>query len=186
MSHDPDALSREEYRALRATIRERGTLRLAVIALTILGWATLLVFTRQWPGPGSAIALLLVLAAGFEVVFAAHVGVERVGRYIQRRYERPDDLHGPVWERTAMRLGQGGLARGPDPLGAWLFESAVLVNLLHGFTPADWPRRAPVVALALLLAHAALIWRILWARRFAAGQRERDLAAMTSTEPPSP
>jgi hypothetical protein len=71
-----------EFRALRATIRERGTLRLALAGLGLTGWAVLLVVVRIWlADPLALLVPLAVLAGLFEAVFALHVGVERVGRY---------------------------------------------------------------------------------------------------------
>ena len=81
MATDPTPLAVEEYRALRATIRERGTMRLVVALITFVAWAAGALAVVSW-GSVSALALLplLVLVAGFEVVFATHVGVERIGR----------------------------------------------------------------------------------------------------------
>src|SRR5688572_14729222 len=50
MSIDPfrSELAHEEFRALRATIRERGTLRLLVVLITFVAWATLAMLS--WRG----------------------------------------------------------------------------------------------------------------------------------------
>ena len=77
-------LSRDEYAALRATIRQRGTLRLLLPVITIVGWA---LATEPLPGPFYGLVPLLVLAAGFEAIAALHLNVERVGRYIQVFFE---------------------------------------------------------------------------------------------------
>jgi hypothetical protein len=118
------------------------------------------------------LAPLLVLAITFEGVFALHTGVERIGRYLQVMFEEQDgaSLH---WETAAMRFGRLFSARGSDPLFAWLFVAATLINL--GFFVFAVGRR-PALALAVVaLAHAALIVRIVLARRSAATQRARDL-----------
>ncbi len=56
------ALGVEEYRALRATINARGTLRLSVAALTFLAWAAIAALIA-WSGarPAASVAALLVL-----------------------------------------------------------------------------------------------------------------------------
>ncbi|HSF99532.1 MAG TPA: hypothetical protein VLA20_00315 [Vicinamibacterales bacterium] len=173
MSTDDGRVSLEEYAALRATIRERGTLRLAVLLLTFVAWAALVIAGGLVAEPLGSLVTLLVLAAGFEVVFAAHVGVERVGRYLQARYESDK---GPAWEHVTMAIGRS-LAKGPksDPLGFWLFVVASLVNLASAGRPLRMGMPSLPVALAVG-AHAVFVWRLVRARRYAAVQRERDLA----------
>ena len=74
MSFDRSSLRVEEYRALRATVRERGTTRLIVSAITFVSWATLAVVVYAVSAiPLIAVFPLFVLVAGFEVVFATHV-----------------------------------------------------------------------------------------------------------------
>ena len=71
----------EEYKALRSTIRERGTARPWMALCGFVAWAALLLATAALSAPPVAsIVPLLVLAAAFECVFALHVGVERIGR----------------------------------------------------------------------------------------------------------
>jgi hypothetical protein len=172
-------LATEEFRALRATIRERGTARLVTSALIFPVWAAVAVYTsRELPTPGMVLFPLLVLWAGFEVIFAAHVGVERIGRYLQARYESgPATL--PGWEHAAMGLdGRPGAATGTDPLLIRLFTMAGLLNLLP-LVPllADAASTAVIVipfAIALVL-HATFLVRLTQARRFARSQRRRDL-----------
>ena len=179
-------LSTEEFRALRATIRERGTLRLLVAAITFVAWATLVLLA--WRGgvavSFAALATLLVLAAGFEVIFATHVGVERIGRYLQARYERPD-LGLPRWEHDAMRLGRDPLlASGIDPLFTPVFTVAAILNLLPVLMPGiQWSvpiRQIPrgLTGLWLLVAvivHVAFFIRISRASAYAKRQREMEL-----------
>ena len=128
MTIDPSALSVEEYRALRATIRERGTMRLVVTVITFVAWAR----HGRWDGrrvPVFGLVPLLVLVAGFEMVFATHVGVERIGRYLQVRYESADGL--PAWEhRRDGDRGRAGAGSGIDPLFASVFVIATLLNLI--------------------------------------------------------
>src|SRR5262249_10601333 len=78
------SLAESEYRVLRQTIATRGTVRMAVVPLTIIGWsATTLVLMLFSQLPMGSLLSLAVLAAGFETVHALHVGVERIGRYLQ-------------------------------------------------------------------------------------------------------
>jgi hypothetical protein len=180
---DPNpSLATEEFRALRATIRERGTLRLFVIALTFVAWpASILLGPPIGAGlPFQALLPLAVLAGAYEVVLASHVGVERIGRYIQVHFEaqagRPPD-----WERAAMTLSRRmGAGSGIDPLCTRLFVLAAMVNfapalLAFSLRAAD-PDPVLVTGLAgALLFHLAFLARLAQGGRFAAGQRSRDL-----------
>src|SRR5689334_22610803 len=97
-------LGHEEYRALRATIRERGTLRHLTTVITFFVWAATMLWAALSLGaPTFVLVPLLVLAAGFEIGFSLHVGVERIGRYLQVRYER-ESATLVCWETTAMAL----------------------------------------------------------------------------------
>jgi hypothetical protein len=170
----------EEYSALRATIRERGTRRMTLVAAVFIAWAALFTATEIWVAtPFSTLIPLLVLAAGFEATFAMHVGVERIGRYLQVEYEGGEG--GPAWEHTAMRFGATPTpaAGRVDPLFSMMFASATALNMV------------PVVLMTLSIsgafgelgivtvAHGIFVARILRARKFAAQQRELDLAALT-------
>ena len=74
----------EEYRALRATIRERGTARVWIFVAGLAAWAASAIATTALAAPPLATLLpLLVLAAGFEALVTVHIGVERIGRYVQ-------------------------------------------------------------------------------------------------------
>jgi hypothetical protein len=180
MAPDQSDFALEEYRALRATIRERGTLRLFVAAITFVGWATLVVLVAALVAmPILALAPLLVLAAGFEVVFATHVGVERVGRFLQARYER-DGV--PGWERAAMGIGIGRLpSAGIDPLFSVLFGLAALLNLvpvaLLSVEGGPIIGEMSVEFLVYSAFHLVFVGRVASARRFARRQRAADLAA---------
>jgi hypothetical protein len=180
MTNPPSPLAIEEYRVLRETIRERGSLRLIVAALTFVAWAALAFAAAVWAF-SSAIALLplFVLVAGFEVVFATHVGVERVGRYLQARYETGADL--PSWEHAAMALGpKASSGSGIDPLFGRLFVLATLFNFIpvgvRTAVEGSSLTGAVTVELAVYgMLHLLFVWRVLAARRFAANQRLRDL-----------
>lgn len=175
--------ARTEYEALRATIRERGTRRVTLFWMALGVWAALLLTAAvRGAGPYASLVSLLSLAAGFEAVYALHVGVERIGRYLQVFYEEPGTL--PAWERTAMAYGResagygrepAGLGREPagdgvDPLFSKIFATAALLN----FVPT-LPSRQFGFIFVLFLAHGLFAVRILKAQKYAAAQRGRDL-----------
>ncbi len=178
-----DDLRQFEYVALRATIRERGTVRAVTFLATLIAWAALeLAFLASGPthviGP---LLSLMVLAAGFEVVFQIHLGVERVGRYLQVAYEEPASQPQlsaslpaaplPEWETTAMAYGRTYAASGSDPLFATLFVLATLINAL----PLVRAWATPVPFTLLVAAHALFVVRVRVAKRQAGRQRAEDL-----------
>jgi hypothetical protein len=161
-----------EYTALRATIRERGTTRVWVVLAGTVAWAAATLATLALAEPPVVTLIpLLMLATTFEITFALHTGVERIGRYIQVFYEDADS--GAAWEHRIMAFGAAGARRlSTDPLFTWCFGSAVLLNLMTGLLSE------PVaVELAVLgVAHGLAVVRVILARRGAAGQRAADLA----------
>ena len=161
------AVKDNEYLAMRATIQQRGTARMLVLPLIFVGWAGTAVATAAVITVAvSTLVPLLVLAAGFEAIFALQVNVERIGRYLQV-YDEGDG----GWERVAMRFGQRFPEAGSDPLFSRLFVLATSVN----FLPAalGWENMPELVVLAIL--HFLFINRIRLARAFAASQRAKDL-----------
>lgn len=175
MSDQPYNPVRDEYIALRATIRERGSLRVIIFVLTFGAWGALWLAGGHLLGtPLSSLVPLLVLAAGFEAVASLHLGVERIGRYLQVRIE--GDLPGQdaplrTWERTAMAWGQRYPGSGTDPLFATYFFFALLLNVV------------PVILTALsleigavALGHAAFGWRMWQLRAWSRRQRGEDLS----------
>ena len=165
----------DEYNALRATIRERGTARVWIVLLGTVGWAALALATAAVSTPPLLTLLpLLVLATTFEITFALHTAVERVGRYIQVFFEEPGGMAG--WEHRIMEFGRSGQRRlSTDPLFARSFLLGVVLNLvaalIAGPIAIEWA--------VLGIAHALLVIRILTARREAGGQRAADLARFT-------
>ena len=162
----------DEYNALRATIRERGTTRMWVVLAGTAAWAAVaLVTVALAAAPILTLIPLLVLATAFEITFALHTGVERVGRYIQVFFEEPAG-HG-AWEHRIMEFGRSGARRlSTDPLFVRGFLIGVALNLatatVSGPVAVEWA--------VLGIAHALLAVRILASRREASGQRAADLA----------
>jgi len=164
-----------EYSALRATIRERGTARVCVFAAGVAAWGALTVETAALAStPLATLLPLVVLASVFEAVFALHIGVERVGRYLQVFYEAdpPPGLPGTGWEHAVMAFGKPAGAAAVDPLFAVPFLSAAFFNIAPALIVE--PTRAELVFIGG--AHALFLLRLAVARAAAQRQRAVDLA----------
>jgi hypothetical protein len=160
----------EEYRALRATIRQRGTARICIFVAGVVAWAGLAAGTAALTSaPVATLLPLLVLAAAFEAVFSLHVGVERIGRYLQVCHETDG---GPGWEHTAMAFGRPAGAAALDPLFVVPFLLATLFNA----APMTLVQPVPVELIFVGGAHALFVLRVVVARMVAAKQRDIDLA----------
>lgn len=156
----------EEFAALRATIRERGTARMILLPAALALWAGVAIATTAAVAlPIAALVPLVVLAAGFEAIYALHVNVERIGRYIQVFHETEGG-----WEHVAMAFGRRFPGGGPDALFSALFLTATALNylpiVLGGAT-------AELIVAGVL--HLLLAFHIGTARRRAALQRQLDL-----------
>jgi hypothetical protein len=161
-----DSSRQLEYAAMRATIRERGTLRMALAPIVFIAWAATLVGT--WAVIAVALSTLvplMILAAGFEALFALSTTVERIGRYLEVFHE---DAGG--WEHVSMEYGRRYPGGGPDPLFGRLFLIAVSIN----FLPAGLGGTSIELGI-LAVVHFLLILRIRLARAAAARQRAEDL-----------
>jgi hypothetical protein len=164
-------LTESEFTVLRHTISTRGTVRIILLPVTLIGWSAL-VSTSLITGhvsPAGPLFSLAILAGGFEAIHALHVGVERIGRYLQVYYEVSTD--GPQWETTCMLVGPALPGGGVDPLFTLLLGGATLANLL----PLLWgtPTRTEVALLVAL--HAGFLVRLARARWAAARQRTVEL-----------
>ena len=160
----------EEYRALRETIRERGTARVWIVLAGLTAWAALVIATTALAVlPDATFLPLLVLAATFEIVFLAPH---------RRRAGRP--LHpGVLRRRGRRRLGARGdgvrprVSRQRARPALWLLFLA-----RHRSSTSSRrcsPQPAPVEWMVVGAVHALLIVRIAVARRQAARQRAIDL-----------
>lgn len=160
-----------EYAAMRATIRERGTTRLVLAPVVFIAWGAGVITTTAAIGIALATLVpLMVLAAGFEAIFALHTNVERIGRYLQVYHE---DSGG--WEHVAMAFGRRFPAGGPDPLYRRLFVLATSVNYLPAALGGN-----PIELGILAVLHFAVLLRIRQAGQAAAGQRALDLERFES------
>jgi len=164
--HPMTPRDQEEYRALRATIRERGTTRIWIFVVGLVGWAGLVIATAALAAlPVATLLPLLVLAVVFEAVVALHTGVERIGRYIQVFHE-----NGRGWEQTAMAYGRT-FRTFNDPLFAVVFIVAAALN----YVPVLIAEPVPVEVAVIGAAHLLFVARVVVARRAAARQRTLDL-----------
>jgi hypothetical protein len=183
----------DEYRALRATIRERGTARVSLFVAGMTAWAAMTIATAALAStPLATLLPLLVLASVFEAIFALHVGVERIGRYIQVFHEEdlhaqpdppapPAPLPGPPappalpaprgWEHAAMAFGRPAGATAIDALFTVPFLLATLFNIAPALL-LD-PVRTELIFVGG--AHALFVLRLFVARHLARTQRAIDL-----------
>jgi hypothetical protein len=158
--------SEAEYVAMRATIRERATVRMVLIPLVFTVWAATAIATSAVITVAVSILVpLVVLAAGFEAVLALHLNVERIGRYLQVFHE----TDGRGWEHVTMEFGRR-FPGGPDPLFARLFMTAVSIN----FLPAALGGTTLEIAL-LAVVHFVALNRIRLGQIAARAARARDL-----------
>lgn len=163
-------LTESEYTALRHTIASRGTARMTLLPVTVIGWALVAAtLTVLGNNPATSLFPLVILAGGFEAIHAMHVGVERIGRYLQVFYEGSPD--GPMWETTAMSVGPALPGGGVDPLFTLIFAFAIVLNMIPALAPSPTPFELSVIGLM----HAALLLRVARARGAAARQRAIDL-----------
>ena len=159
-----------EYSALRATVRERGTARVYVFAGGFAVWSALLVATAALAfSPVATLLPLLVLSATFEAVFALHIGVERIGRYLHVFHEETGVTK---WEHAAMAFGRPKGAATTDALFSIPFFLAAVFNA----SPALIVEPTVPELIFIGGAHALFILRLLVARETARRQRAIDQA----------
>jgi len=160
---------RDEYIALRATIRERGTTRGWIVLAGMSSWAiTALLAVALAPSPSATLMPLVVLATAFEITFALHIGVERIGRYLQVFYEGRAG-----WEHRIMEFARDSprLAR-TDALFLRYFALATVLNVI----PAVIASPIAVEWIVIGAGHVLFLGRLVAARQTAARQRAEDLA----------
>jgi hypothetical protein len=169
----------DEYHALRATIRERGTARVCIFIAGVAAWtAATIATTALASSPVASLLPLLLLACVFEAVFALHVGVERIGRYVQVFHEgsggsrESGESGGSIgWEHAAMAFGR---PRGAAAIDA-LFTLPFLLAALFNIAPALLLNPIPTELIFVGGAHALFVLRLAVARLAAGRQRAIDL-----------
>src|SRR5687767_5322482 len=164
------SLIESEFAAHRHTIAIRGTVRVVLLLIALLGWSALAMVLLLFSSiPVAAVYPLAVLAAGFEAIHALHVGVERIGRYLQVYFEAEGE--GPRWETTAMAVGPALPGGGSDPLFTVVFASAAVLNVI----PALLPEPTSIELGVLGTLHLGFLFRVVRARGAAARQRAVEL-----------
>jgi hypothetical protein len=166
-----------EYAALREAIRSRGGVRPVVFLAGIAAWAAAVIGVLAWlPNPLASVVPLTVLLATFETVRALHLGVERIGRYLQVFFEEdrggrsPTDP--PAWEHTAMAFGGSVPGAGVHPYFLAVFCLAAVVNFLSVVFPGPLPVELGMLAIP----HAAFLVWTLYCDRGMRKQRAAELA----------
>jgi hypothetical protein len=143
---------------------------MVLLPVTLVSWSgltlVLLLFSEL---PVASLLTLGVLVGGFEAIHALHVGVERIGRYLQVFYETGPDT--PRWETTAMAVGPSLPGGGIDPLFSVVFVCAAVLNVM----PALLPRPTTLELSVVVVLHAAFLFRVIRARGAAARQRAVEL-----------
>jgi len=159
----------DDYRALRKTISQRGTAKVWIFVSGIIGWAALTMATAALASlPVATFLPLLVLAVVFEAIFSLHVGVERIGRYLQVFHE---DATG--WEHTAMAFGRPLKGTGTDPLYVAHFLIAAILNMVPALLADPAPVQLELTVVGT--AHLLFMVRLLLAWHSAGRQRAADL-----------
>jgi len=157
----------EEYRALRQTISQRGTAKVWIFVAGMIGWAALTMATAALASlPVATFLPLLVLAVTFEAIFSLHVGIERIGRYLQVFHE-----DATAWEHTAMAFGRPLKGTGTDPLFVAHFLLATLLNIVPALLAEPVQLELTVVGSG----HLLFVLRVVLAWRSAGRQRAADL-----------
>jgi small neutral amino acid transporter SnatA (MarC family) len=167
-----------EYDSLRTAIRMRMTLAPVLLVVVMVGWAalTLWVFTTDVVSVATLVPLM-VLAAGYEALYALHVSAERLARYLQVAYEEPIVSGSatpltptPQWETTSLYYRQRLSPVGSNALFCALFILATLVN----YVPAAVSGTVEELV-GIGVAHVLFAVRIIMAGRLAARVRSEDL-----------
>jgi len=172
-----------EFDALRQTIRSRGTARPITFLIGLSAWAMLLVAVLVWlPNPLAATLPLIVLVGTFEVVRTLHLGVERIGRYVQAFFEEPahetllphavPPLSPPAWETSAMIFGPSVPGAGGHPL----FLPIIVIATLLNYLAVVFPGPVIVELWTLAIPHVAFVVWMIYCDRAMRKQRASELA----------
>lgn len=166
-----------EYAALRATIRARGGTRAVALLAGVIAWAIVLTLVLAWvPNPLASVVPLAVLVATFETLRALHLGVERIGRYIQVFFEENGGTRTPTappaWEHTVMQFGPSLPGAGVHPYFLGVLFVATAVNFLAVLFPGP----IAVELAGLGVPHASFLVWMLYCDRGMRKQRVTELA----------
>lgn len=185
---DKDAFRVQEYAALRETIRTRAGARPLVALAGVAVWAAIMLGVLiGLQNPLAAVVPLLVLVTAFEAVRSLHLGVERIGRYLQVFFEESSAsadaaLAPPAWERTAMIFGPSTPGAGGHPLFFPVFFMATIVNMIAVVLPGP----LPIEIGTMLVPHVAFVLWMLFCERGMRKQRTTELARYRALKKDSP
>jgi hypothetical protein len=176
-----DAIQLEEFRALRASVRERAIARVLLLGMTWLGWAALATaIMLVVPAPLLLTVPLVVLLAAFEVNLGTVRAAERVSNYLRVVFEERRGVSG--WETASADLAGRHPSSVGDPLFMWVFVAVLCANYLCVVIAlpetADPTARAREDSLDLALVtalHLTLVLRFVLARRSLQAGRTREL-----------
>jgi hypothetical protein len=118
---------------------------------------------------------LVVLVSTFEVVRVLHVGVERIGRYVQVFFEERSTeppRTPPTWETTAMAFGPTVPGAGGHPF----FLPIVLMATILNYLAVIFPGPILVELWTLAIPHIAFVAWTLYCDRAMRRQRGVELA----------
>ena len=176
-----DAIQLEEFRALRATIRDRAIARVILLAISWVGWAAIAtaIMLVLPATPLLALPLVVVLAA-FEVNLGTVRATERICDYLRVVFEERRAV--PGWETATADLAGRRPATAGDALFFWIFVAVLCANYLCvvvavGET-ADPSARVREDSLDLAVAtvlHGAVLLRFVLARRGLVSGRAGEL-----------
>ena len=140
---------------------------MALVPATFIGWAGAAIATAAVITTAiGTLVPLMILAAGFEAIYALHVNVERIGRYLQVFHEQDGG-----WEQVAMRFSASFPGTAPDPLFSQLFVLGTSVNFLPAALWGEEPLEIGIIAIL----HLVVIYRNRTARAAAVRERAADL-----------
>jgi hypothetical protein len=169
-------LDHAEYTVLRETIASRGSLRPVMFLAGLSAWALALTLVLIWlPNPAGAVVPLVILAGTYEAIRALHVGVERIGRYLQVFHEEAMPADGPswtpAWERTAMAFGPVVPGAGVHPYFFAIFLVATCTNFLAVVLPGP----LPIELAGFSVPHGAFLTWMVYCERGMRRQRAEEL-----------
>jgi hypothetical protein len=176
-----DAIQLEEFRALRAAIRDRAVVRVLLLAIAWVGWAALAtaIMLVLPAAPLLALPLVLVLAT-FEVNLGTVRTAERIADYLRVVFEERRDV--PGWETASADLAGRNPAASGDPLFFWVFVAVLCANYLCVIVAvgeaADPSARVREDSLDLAVAtavHGAVLVRFVLARHGLMSARSGEL-----------
>jgi hypothetical protein len=176
-----DAIQIEEFRALRAAIRERAIARVVLLAVSWVGWAALATaIMLVLPAVPLLVLPLVVLLAAFEVNLGIVRAAARIGTYLRVVFEERRAV--PGWETALADLARRHPNTAGDPLFFWVFVAVLCANYLcviiamgEAADPATRVREDSLDLALVTALHGAVLLRFSLARRAVAAGGKDEL-----------